>query len=389
MCETYLAHKIHERMDKMEDNKAIEVEESKNNSDETKTSESEVSQNDETKARKRNVKPIKKFPSHSIEEALKVPELIKENNGGNPWNTEQLAKALNMKKRGNNFYYLTASSRDYGFTVGTRDTNTVELNDLGRKYVYAQSEEDISSSVLKAFNNIDLFKRVYEYYGGNEPSDLTFFRNALVSTFGIDESLHDDFIKVYRRNRDFLESFQKGRFVNNLVGNINEQKSQNLQLSNTGDKKIFVIMPFSEKTGVYSKGFFNEVLTQLIKPAAKSAGYVAETADRNGSDIIHSTIIKAINDAEIIMADLTEHNPNVLFELGIAIALKKPVILIKTEETGQIFDIDNTIRVFSYKSNLWNSTLEKDVPNLTTRIKAVINNIGVDKSYFDTFMGTN
>ena len=42
----------------------------------------------------------------------------------------------------------------------------------------------------------------------------------------------------------------------------------------------------------------------------------------NGSDIIHSTIVKAINNAEIIMADLTEHNPNVLFELGIAIALK-------------------------------------------------------------------
>ena len=56
---------------------------------------------------------------------------------------------------------------------------------------------------------------------------------------------------------------------------------------------------------------------------------------------------------------------------------------------GVIFDIDNTIRVFSYKSNLWKSTLEKDVPNLATRINAVVNNIGIDKSYFDTFMGNN
>lgn len=80
-----------------------------------------------TKTRKRTVKPIKKFPSHSIEEALKIPTLIKENNGGNPWATEQLARALNMKKGGNNFYYLTASSRDYGFTNGTRETVNVEL----------------------------------------------------------------------------------------------------------------------------------------------------------------------------------------------------------------------------------------------------------------------
>ena len=160
-----------------------------------------------TKTRKRTVKPIKKFPSHSIEEALKIPTLIKENNGGNPWATEQLARALNMKKGGNNFYYLTASSRDYGFTNGTRETVNVELNDLGRKYVYAQSQEDLLEAVWSAFNNIEIFKKVYEYYKGNEPSDETFFRNALVSTFGIDESLHDDFLNVYRENRHFLQTF--------------------------------------------------------------------------------------------------------------------------------------------------------------------------------------
>ena len=112
-----------------------------------------------------------------------------------------------MKKGGNNFYYLTASSRDYGFTNGTRETVNVELNDLGRKYVYAQSQEDLLEAVWSAFNNIEIFKKVYEYYKGNEPSDETFFRNALVSTFGIDESLHDDFLNVYRENRHFLQTF--------------------------------------------------------------------------------------------------------------------------------------------------------------------------------------
>lgn len=342
----------------------------------------------ETQTKKRKVKAIKKFPSHSIEEALKIPVLIKENNGGNPWKTEQLALAINLKKGGNNFYYLTAASRDYGFTIGTRDTLNVELNDLGRKYVYAQSKEDLSYAVWTAFNNIELFKKVYEYYKGKEPSDETFFRNALVSTFGVDESLHDDFLKVYRENRHFLETFEEKQVRDQNPNTSASNQGHSVPTHQPEDKKIFVIMPFSEKTGKYSKGFFNEVLNELIKPAAKEAGYTAETADRNASDIIHSTIIKAINNAEIIMADLTEHNPNVLFELGIAIALKKPVILIKTEETGQIFDIDNTIRVFSYRSNLWKSTLKKDIPNLSTRIKAVVNSIGIDMSYFDTFMGS-
>lgn len=206
-----------------------------------------------TKTRKRTVKPIKKFPSHSIEEALKIPTLIKENNGGNPWATEQLARALNMKKGGNNFYYLTASSRDYGFTNGTRETVNVELNDLGRKYVYAQSQEDLLEAVWSAFNNIEIFKKVYEYYKGNEPSDETFFRNALVSTFGIDESLHDDFLNVYRENRHFLQTFGEKQTENIFSSVSTGSQIISSTMHQSSEKKIFVIMPFSEKTGKYSK----------------------------------------------------------------------------------------------------------------------------------------
>jgi|AGTN01.3.fsa_nt_gi hypothetical protein len=234
-----------------------------------------------------------------------------------------------------------------------------------------------------ALFSIDIFKRVYEYYKDGEPTDNTFFKNALTTTFNLDESFHDDFISIYRKNVKYVFKIvpQKPQTLNTL--SINKA-----QISKpTTDRKLFVIMPFTEKSKEVPKGFFNEVLKHLIKPSAEKAGYIAETADRNGSDIIQSTIVQAISNSSIILADLTEHNPNVLFELGIAIALKKPVVLIKTENTGQIFDIDNTIRVFSYNQNLWPSTLEKDVPNLATRIGAVVNNIGKEKSYFDTFMG--
>jgi len=65
--------------------------------------------------------------------------------------------------------------------------------------------------------------------------------------------------------------------------------------------------------------------------------------------------------------------------------LRKPVVLIKTTNTSQIFDIDNTIRVLSYSQNLWKSTLDKDIPSLTARIIAVAKS--KEKSYFDTFVG--
>lgn len=46
-----------------------------------------------------------------------------------------------------------------------------------------------------------------------------------------------------------------------------------------------------------------------------------------------------------------------------------PVALIKASDTGQIFDVDNLLRVYPYSSNLWASTIEKDLPNIRDHIK--------------------
>ena len=335
--------------------------------------------------KKRVSKPIRKFPYYSIEESLKIAQSIKDCNAGNPWPVDQVASAFGVKKGGNNFYYLTAASRDYGFTVGTRDAKVVELTDLGRRFVYATSESEPYNAALLAFNSIELFKKVSDYYKSNEPKEEVYFKNTLKSNFGLDECFHDDFIRIYKENKSFLS-----KLSGKVTGHDSTVKTDGmLKKPIAKGNKIFVIMPFTEKTPQYPSGYFSEVLNQLIIPAAEEAGFVAETADRNGSDIIHSTIIKAINGAEMIIADLTEHNPNVLFELGIAIALKKPVVIIKSEKTGQIFDIDNTIRVLSYSQNLWKSTLESDIPALTSRIKTAHREIGQVKSYFETFLGNN
>jgi hypothetical protein len=52
------------------------------------------------------------------------------------------------------------------------------------------------------------------------------------------------------------------------------------------------------------------------------------------------------------------------------LAEEKPVALIKTSDTGRIFDVDNMLRVMWYNANLWPSTIEIDVPLMTDHIKA-------------------
>lgn len=111
-------------------------------------------------------------------------------------------------------------------------------------------------------------------------------------------------------------------------------------------------MPFVERNENRPTGFFKEVLDSLLIPAGIDADFTVETANKQGSDVIQSTIINDLLEADLVIADLTDHNPNVLFELGVRMAADKPVALIKTRDTGRIFDVDNMLRVYEYNQNL-------------------------------------
>ncbi len=80
--------------------------------EESDSEESEGQQSSTKRKRKRTSKPKRPFPIYSLEDAIKVPKIIREYNGGNPWRPEDIANALKMSLKTNNFYYLTAASRD-------------------------------------------------------------------------------------------------------------------------------------------------------------------------------------------------------------------------------------------------------------------------------------
>jgi hypothetical protein len=101
------------------------------------------------------------YPRRSLESALRVPSVIKEKNGGNPWASEDVAKALGMSPNSSEFFYVTASARDYGLTEGTRDTAQISLTELGRELVYAPSKSDEEALKVNAFFKVSLFERVF------------------------------------------------------------------------------------------------------------------------------------------------------------------------------------------------------------------------------------
>lgn len=342
---------------------------------------------------KKKAKPKKNFPQSSIEESKKVLDVIKEFNAGNPWSPTEVAKALGMGK-GNNFFYLTASSRDYGLTIGTRDTPKIEIDEIGKKLAYPKTPDEEYEATKQAFLNVDLFKKVYEYYQGSNLPEIQYLKNTLKTEFEVDELHQDEFYDLYQKNLKYINEIQAKMGVSDseASGNIESSSSGSILLgesSNSGELVAFVAMPFSEKTSNYPKGYFDEVLKHLITPAAVKANFNAKTAKKSGSEIIQSTIVNDLDAADLVIVDLTEHNPNVLFELGMRIAFNKPVCLIRAKGTAPIFDIDHMLRVFDYNPCLWPSTLEQDIPGLSEHIAETWANKDKERSYLTLLRENN
>jgi hypothetical protein len=332
-------------------------------------------------------KAIRSYPSISLEKCLIIAQKIKELNGGNAWSPKEVAKAIKVGDT-NKFYYFGAASRDFGITIGTRDSKEISLTEFGRQLVYAPDAETEQRKKIEAFLKIDIFKKVLEYYKGNNLPDMKYLSNTLEDKFKLHPEFHEEFSKLFRENCNYL-SITTG---NGLDGYSVDAKKTGLSNSSTmivgetkkgvkGKLKAFVIMPFSEKSDKRPPGFFKEVLLSLIIPAGIEAEFTVETALKQGSDVIQSTIVNDLLEADLVIADLTDHNPNVLFELGLRMAVDKPVALIKSKDTGKIFDVDNMLRVYEYSQNLWKSTIEVDVISLTEHFKAAWDNRDSEQTY--------
>jgi hypothetical protein len=94
-----------------------------------------------------------------------------------------------------------------------------------------------------------------------------------------------------------------------------------LETENPQQPLCFVIMPFHDP--------FNEYYTEIILPAGQKAGFMVQRADDiMGPGAFMQDVVNRMRDATVVLAELTGRNPNVFYELGLAHAWGKPVIMI-------------------------------------------------------------
>ena len=107
-------------------------------------------------------------------------------------------------------------------------------------------------------------------------------------------------------------------------------------------QNCFVIMPIGDESSD-TRRRSDQVLKHIIKPAAESCGYHAIRADEiDKPGLITSQVIQRVIDDPLVIADLSETNPNVFYELAIRHAIRKPLVQIIEKGQRIPFDVAGT-----------------------------------------------
>jgi hypothetical protein len=105
------------------------------------------------------------------------------------------------------------------------------------------------------------------------------------------------------------------------------------------EKKIcFVISPIGDE-GSETRERSDQVLKHIITGPVEQLGYEVIRADKiSEPGIITTQIIEHIVEAALVIADLTEKNPNVFYELALRHAIRKP--LVQMIKKGEVIPFD-------------------------------------------------
>ncbi|MEJ1097884.1 MULTISPECIES: hypothetical protein [unclassified Pseudoxanthomonas] len=321
----------------------------------------------------RSISPPAKYPRNAVDKSLRIPKAILEQNAGKPCTVKESASFLGVGDAGP-YQVEVSSGIKYGF-LERPTPGQIAVTERAKRVLRPQDPQDKLDGMRDAVLNAPVISDVYGHYRGENLPDSQFFHNALVDTFGVPSDkvaeFQDIFIESLRAAELLTESDGKHRIIDVSQGsNVTGSRSPTLKKLEKSVKvdagdSCFVMMPFAAPLGDY--------YSKIYKPAIEKAGLRAVRADADifGTGKIIDQIWAGINSAKVLVAELTTRNPNVFYELGLAHALEKPVVLVSSNEADIPFDLKH-IRVIYYDMTdpFWGSKLlDKVAENILSAIE--------------------
>lgn len=326
------------------------------------------------KATKSQVSAVRaKYPRHSVEKALRIPKAIIEQNAGKACTPKEAAAFLGATSAAGPFAVEIASAMKYGF-LERPEAGKIQPTDLALRIIRPTSPEDEVKGYREAVLKAPEISDVYKHYRGENIPDETFFRNTVVQNFKVPESDFKDFKEVFLESLEkakLLETRDESTRVLDVSSEVEPAGEQSQRLKKLGaavavkmGESCFVMQPFALPHGDYFE--------KIFKPAIDKTGLkpVRADADIFATGKIIDQIWRGINAAKVLVAELTTRNANVLYELGLAHALKKPVVLVSSNQLDVPFDLQH-IRVIYYDVTdpFWGTKLiEKVAENILSAL---------------------
>lgn len=313
------------------------------------------------------------YPKRSLERSLRIPRAILEQNAGRDCTYVEAAKFIGVKLSGETRVEITAAIK-FGL-LERPSAGRVRPSDLLKKILRPQQPNDQLQGYRAAILKAPKISQVYQHYRGENLPDDQFFDNALTDTFKIPEAKRNEFREI------FLESLKTAQLIEAHDGKVrlldvtqepafrgepgDNLKRLEKEVHIADGDTCFVMMPFAAPLGNHYASIYD--------PAIRKAGLRPIRADDDifATGKIMDQVWRGIENAKILVAELTSRNPNVFYELGIAHALNKPVVLISSNEGDVPFDVRH-IRVIYYDVNdpFWGEKLmAKVAENILSALK--------------------
>ncbi len=142
-------------------------------------------------------------------------------------------------------------------------------------------------------------------------------------------------------------------------------------------RKCFIITPIgSDNSDTFRKA--KGVIESVLKPILSDYGFgdIKPAYEINISGMINTQIINRIVEDDLVIANLTGNNPNVMYELCLRHVAAKPIIHICEKGTALPFDIKDSRTIFYTDDML-------GVGELKEKMKLFMDEISYDNDYMD------
>lgn len=296
------------------------------------------------------------LPRRSLEQSVEVAMKLRKVYATASVSFDELAKAMELSRNNPNFKYAVWSAVSYGIVnaEGKSQNRRYTLAETGRKIVAENIPGEAQEAKVKAVLTPTVFSRFFTDYNGHQiPPTNEHFANVLEDRFKVPRERTAEAIELILANGKYsgiLEEEGEGKPP--IVKLSGVPKGEEIPLPTVGhskaesattagwDKVCFYITPLGEDASE-ERRHANMMLKHVIKPVFEDDnGFKVVRADEIAkTGIITKQIFEHLANAKVCVADLSFHNPNAFYELGVRHAFLLPTIQLIHKNRKIPFDV--------------------------------------------------